>query len=246
VSGARRPARLPGTVASLLSLPWSVAALVIANLVPLVGVLIAGWSLPTILVLYWVENGVVGVLNVPKILLARGTGGGTPSPGTFTMAMPPALTGGASRAALASFFVLHYGVFWVVHGVFVFALPSFIGPTSIPNGGFGMFGSGSVALGAIPPAAALLFGSHLVSFWQNELVRREYLRISPVQQMMAPYGRVVVMHMTILGGAFLALLLNAPLWSLVVMVVLKIGLDLRAHAVEHARASSGPVAPAQS
>ena len=50
----------------------SAIALVIANAIPLVGVLFFGWSLITILVLYWVENGIVGFWNIPKIALARG------------------------------------------------------------------------------------------------------------------------------------------------------------------------------
>ncbi len=50
----------------------SVVVLVLANLVPVIGVLFLGWDVATILVLYWIENGIVGLLNIPKILLARG------------------------------------------------------------------------------------------------------------------------------------------------------------------------------
>ena len=50
----------------------SAVLLVAANLIPLVGVLFFGWSLWTILVLYWVENGIVGFWNVPRIMLAQG------------------------------------------------------------------------------------------------------------------------------------------------------------------------------
>src|SRR5215212_5927619 len=51
----------------------SATLLVLANLIPLIGVLFFGWSLITILVLYWLENGIVGLWNVPKILMARGS-----------------------------------------------------------------------------------------------------------------------------------------------------------------------------
>ena len=51
----------------------SAIALIVANAIPLVGVAFFGWSLWTILVLYWVENGIVGFWTVPKILLARGS-----------------------------------------------------------------------------------------------------------------------------------------------------------------------------
>ncbi|HXG26798.1 MAG TPA: DUF6498-containing protein, partial [Candidatus Binatia bacterium] len=51
----------------------SAILLVLANIVPLVGVAFFGWSLLTILVLYWLENGIVGLWNVPKILMAQGS-----------------------------------------------------------------------------------------------------------------------------------------------------------------------------
>jgi len=51
----------------------SAIALVAANAIPLIGVLFFGWSLLTILVLFWVENGIVGIWNVPRILMARGS-----------------------------------------------------------------------------------------------------------------------------------------------------------------------------
>jgi len=50
----------------------SVVLLVGFNLVPLAGVLFWGWNISTLLIRYWVENGIVGILNVPKILLAEG------------------------------------------------------------------------------------------------------------------------------------------------------------------------------
>ena len=50
----------------------AVALLVITNLIPLVGVLWLGWDLMLILALYWAENGVVGVINILKILTAEG------------------------------------------------------------------------------------------------------------------------------------------------------------------------------
>ena len=44
----------------------SAVLLLAANAVPLVGVLFFGWSLWTILVLYWIENGIVGFWNMPE------------------------------------------------------------------------------------------------------------------------------------------------------------------------------------
>ena len=52
--------------------------------------------------------------------------------------------------------------------------------------------------------------------------------------MMAPYGRIILMHVTIIFGAWLILALGAPILALVLLIVLKIFSDARAHHKEHA------------
>lgn len=51
----------------------SAMVLLVANAIPIVGVLFFGWSLMTILVLYWLENGIIGFWNVPKIVTSQGS-----------------------------------------------------------------------------------------------------------------------------------------------------------------------------
>ena len=75
-----------------------------------------------ILIVYWLENGIVGFFNVLKILRAEG-----PMDPTSDWRMngkPMAVVG---RGAIAGFFVIHYGLFWFVHGIFVLTLPLFAG-----------------------------------------------------------------------------------------------------------------------
>ena len=71
----------------------SVALLVPFNLVPLVGVLFWGWNVATLLVLYWVENGIVGLLNVPKMLLASGPTSHRPASWTSAASAPVTFRG---------------------------------------------------------------------------------------------------------------------------------------------------------
>jgi len=54
--------------------------------------------------------------------------------------------------------------------------------------------------------------------------------------MTRPYLRVVVLHVGILVGGFAAMALGSPLWALVVLLAMKIGLDWKAHVKEHSRA----------
>jgi len=68
--------------------------------------------------------------------------------------------------------------------------------------------------------------SHGVSFFWDYLRRHAYLRISPERQMFAPYGRVVVLQVSILFGGIAIALIGSPVWTLVVFVVAKTVLDL--------------------
>ena len=243
---------------------WTRSAilLVIANAIPIIGVLFFGWSLITILVLYWLENGIVGFWNIPRIALAQG-----PLIPRLSEMPEPARRVVANaalerlqlvpRAGLSIFFLVHYGIFWVGHGIFVFTLPMFSG---LANGSFGsnsacdspIFpepgeipmpidavgsctpgGFGEVAWGAVLIGAAALFLSHGASFLLNYVGNGEYLRTSAPRQMASAYGRVVVLHVTILIGGFVVALLGAPIGALIVLVVLKTAFDLGLHRREH-------------
>ena len=196
------------------------ALLVAVNLIPLVGVLSFGWDLLSLLILYWLESGVVGLINIPKMVRAQGPPAATPA----------RVRGGrvfhANDVPLVAFFVLHYGIFWIVHGVFVFVLPLMIGRQ--PGFDYSALSSGVIGIGLIG-----LVISHVGSYFYNFLGRREYLKVSPEEQMFRPYGRVLVLHLTILGGTFLVASLGTPMALLVLMVVLKIVIDLVLHVLEH-------------
>lgn len=274
----------------------SMAALLIANAIPLVGVLFFGWSLLTILVIYWLENGIVGFWNVPKIVLAQGSivpalppmpdAAAYAATGTIEAAKQfqadweaareaqaraaearaasgtaldvganPAFTRlggvgrlpGFGRAGLALFFVFHYGMFWLVHGIFVFALPTFLGDNG-PLAGCGdpdPFGAlqgcsgpfGQLLWSNVAIAGVALFLSHGASFLFNYLGNAEYLTASPTRQMGSVYGRVVVLHLTILFGAFAVASLGAPVAALFLLTGLKTAFDLTLHHREHRAAA---------
>jgi hypothetical protein len=216
------------------SSPLAVAGLVAANVVPLLGVLFFGWQLSVVMVIYWLESGVVGALNLPKILLAAGS----EVPENFTASIngrqvdlsgPSDPREGlhlyAENTSIAGFFLTHYGVFWVVHGVFVFTV-------FVPDPFSGGFGFLTVLLGL-----GGMVVSHTASFLVNFVGDEEYRATSPGVQMKEPYRRVVVLHVTIVLGAFAVDTVGAPVAALVLLVGLKTATDLHAHLREHRRAA---------
>lgn len=214
------------------------------NLLPLAGVLWWQWDLMSVLALYWVENGIVGVYNVLKILRAEGSS----LAGLRSIRLNGRPIEAMARGPIATFFVIHYGLFWAGHGMFVLLfLPlmtgiGFMGGLSTSLGGLGNGGPDwrLVGIGAIGLAI-----SHGVSFVANFLGRGEYRSVSPGQLMLAPYGRLVILHLTIILGAMVSIWIGSPVGSLVVLVTLKTLLDLFFHLREHRRATHPePVATA--
>lgn len=196
----------------------SATALVAANLVPLAGVVFFGWDVFVVVFLFWLENVVVGFFNLLRMLWVER---------------------GAERFPLAKlfvmpFFLVHYGMFTAIHGVFVLVL----------FGGQGVRGAGFPTVDTVVRLVAeyhlwlavlALVASHGYSFVTNYVAEQEYRRVTLQQLMQQPYGRVVVLHLTILFGGFLAMALRQPVVGAFLLVVLKVGLDVRAHLREHAR-----------
>jgi uncharacterized protein DUF6498 len=228
------------------SSPAAIALLIIVNLIPLAGALFWGWDVFTLLILYWLENGIVGVFNVLKMALAQGP--------LDTRAGAPEIVNRVSRLTLIPFFIVHYGIFWVVHGVFVLSLPMFIGvgglaagtPPISPDGSFIGFDEGVAGprLDLVAWGAIALAISHGVSFLFNYVGRREYRTARLGLLMFAPYARLVALHLTILVGGMLSIALGSPVGSMIVLVAIKIAIDLALHIREHRRAGAVAAPPA--
>ena len=210
-------AHLPRSAEPALAAEKPVSAwfLIAANLLPLYGVLFWNWEVFPLLALFWMENAIIGLLNAARMLAI--------APGD-----PAAWV---AKLFLVPFFCFHYGMFTAIHGVFVFSM-------------FGKYGiDGLDVLGPAARATAdwnlwlplgALAASHVFSFFWNFVHRGEYLRAGLQEQMLRPYGRVVVLHLAILLGGMAAMALGSPVWALLVLLAVKIAVDLKAHLKEHA------------
>lgn len=203
------PARTSPAKVPLPLSAGSAIALVAANCVPLFGVLFFGWDLGEIMVLYWVESGVIAFYTVLKI----------------------AIVGKLAAIVAAPFFIGHFGGFMAGHFLLIYGL--------FLRGNTGAWAPGAAAelsaiFNPIWTSIAALFISHGISFYTNFLQQREYDGATVSGLMTAPYSRVMVMHLTLIFGGWIILLIGMPTGALVVLLVLKTLLDLRAHRREHA------------
>lgn len=183
----------------------SVLALILANLVPVAGVLFFSWSVGDVMLLYWGESAIIGLFNVAKMWVVDRT----------------------ASLFMGPFFFGHYGGFMVVHLLFIYGL--------MVEGGSPEAGLLTVAGDFVPlvPAFVALLISHGVSYVTNFLGRREYEARQMTEMMSAPYRRVIVMHMTLIFGGFLVMTFGTTMPALLLMISLKIFVDARAHIAEH-------------
>ena len=185
----------------------SVAALLLANAYPLIGLLYLDWKPGDVLIAYWLENVAVGIWTVLKIATATG-------------ANSAATAGNGLKFVLVPFFCVHYGIFTIGHGVFALIIANDIG-----------FSSASAKWSS---AFLVLFVSHGMSFLGNWVLGGERSRTSPSAAMAHPYGRIVVLHVAVLGGFFLITRYGGdPRNPALLLIGLKTLLDLGLFAASH-------------
>lgn len=199
-------------VRRLLSGPaWTILGIAVGVVIPVLGVAFLGWDAAQILMLYWAENLVVGVLTLPRILAARGDRNAPPDQSM------------GSAAGTGCFFSFHYGVFCFGHLIFASMLASDFIRADGAGGDlwtrtFGDPGFGWAVLG--------LAVVHLVSQIRDWWMVRAWRDASPTLEMFRPYGRIAVLHVTVLCGAWLMLTFNAPAWVVLLLCVGKAALEL--------------------
>jgi hypothetical protein len=209
----------------------TVPALVLANLIPILGVVIFDWDVAAVVLLYWAESLVVGFYYVVKILM-------------LPMAAPAEHF---VKALLIPFFCFHFGGFCAVHGFFLMIIFK-IGPPpqQLMNGAdwpgplvfLGLLINVIVHLLAAAPKGLLLgvigLGiSHGISFVGNHLVGEERKSLTMVDLMLQPYVRIMVMHGAIILGGVCIMLLRSPIPLLIILVLVKIVIDVQLHLRSH-------------
>lgn len=177
------------------------------DLLPLIAVFAFGWGATPLVALYWLENLVIGVVAICR-MIATGV-----SRGPEVFALP----------LIVPFFLFHYGLFCLGHGVFIRAFASDLGGAG-PAGPdpFGLIGW---ALGSGPLMAwfiSAIIAFNAVVFIREVHDRRVFRESSVMDEMFAPYGRIVTLHIAILLGAALTIGLGEPLLGVLLLILIRV------------------------
>ena len=195
--------------------------LVAANAIPLIGAVFLDWDVFSILLLFWFENVIIGLFGILRLIVA-----GRSANGVAGLAKP-------------LFFLVHYGGFMFGHLMILYGLfsPEAEGNGQLENPAqfFALVSSGWLWVSVLA-----LFVSHAWSFAENFLGHSEYENLTPDDAMALPYRRMMITHIALLLGGLLLERTGQPLFGLVLLILLKIGLDVTFHKREHERLSGGP------
>ncbi len=191
--------------------------LILSNLVPLAGLLWWGWDAFVLLCLYCLETAVIGFWTILRLA---------------TMSRDPGSVAGRSIAgtlALSGFFTVHAGLFMTVHMLFIYTL--FAGPWAGKiHDARDFIRLIVIGMGLWIPLLALFAGQGAI-FINDAVTRFVFAKTALTNAdtgeiMGGFYKRIVVMHVAIMGGAFIAQMIGitAPL---IVLVLLKTALEIR-------------------
>jgi hypothetical protein len=209
-----------------------------ANLVPALVALYFGWDPFAIVLLYWLENAVIGLFNLLRIAFAapyfRTQADelvGIFQTGLFRFPQltreflsqvrrQPAKHEPAIKLFASLLFLLTFPVFLGIHLLVLFRIFEGTGPTGLLPAL-----SAQLSIGFVLALAGLSV-EHAWSFADEYVRQGGYRRTIPILQVMQPYPRLAAIHLALLIGALLARLLPAPAVTAIALVVLKTVLDL--------------------
>ena len=194
----------------------SLALLVAANLLPLVGVLFWDWDVFALLLLFWCENVIIGVFGIARMVVSAS------SENTFEGLFLPV------------FFLVHYGGFMFGHFMvllFMYSNSFLESGTDVKPADYYLIVIENLSWVAL----IALFVSHGWSFVENFMGNREHERITPGQAMALPYRRMMITHISLIVGGFFLIENGQPLAGLVLLILMKIVLDVIFHRREHKR-----------
>ena len=199
----------PGYWRRALSNPLVLLGFVI-DLLPIYAVIFWGWNAIPLVMLYWMENVIAGVMTAPRLLVSGANFGW------------PGVIGGAFMTA---FFAVHYGMFCFVHGVFLVAFASFNGPEGLASAPFmdieGIFRFGLGSGEHIEWIIYAIVVFQLLVFAVEFIWKGEWKRTNPGQEMMAPYGRIVLLHIGIFAGAGALFFLGQPMAGVLALILFR-------------------------
>ena len=188
------------------------------DLAPIYAVLAWGWSATPLVLVYWAENVISGVMTLPRIFIS-GANHGWKMMGVSVF--------------LCAFFVVHYGLFCAVHGSFLMVFVIIADPTHLPaERGFDHFDAVMMNIPAMF-RVCISSGMHVdwlleaIVAWQVIVFLWEFILkggwklTNPMVEMFSPYGRIIILHFGLFAGFGALVVLGQPMIGVLGLILFR-------------------------
>ena len=205
----------PANISRAFRDPITWAAIII-DVIPVYAVMFLGWGAAPIVFLYWLENLVIGVMTIAR-MIASGIGKG--------------IGGAAQLLFFVPFFTVHYGMFCFGHGLFLLVLQSddfsHLGPTThIGEDYAGIVQHAGTAGPGMLTFITIIFAFNVFLFVWDYIGKREFLSAEPAEEMFAPYGRIMLLHVALFAGMFALINFGEPMLGVLLLILLRVAWGL--------------------
>lgn len=182
--------------------------ILIVDLFPIWAVLTLGWGAAPLVFLYWLENLIIGAVALARMIATS---------------VKEHVIGLVGMLFLGPFFIVHYGMFCFVHGIFISTFanmhaggvdPDFPSPLGLINRALE---SGT----NMPTFILAIIAVQIYLFVTDFILRGEFRKTTINAEMTAPYGRIIVLHFAIFAGAFALAAIGEPLWGVLGLILLR-------------------------
>jgi hypothetical protein len=201
----------------------SLLAIVAANLVPLVMALLGYWGVGEILLLYWLETGIVGVFTILRVLFAAAPSSAhgrltlqqlRKAPSSVTLPLALASWGIFGKLLLSLFFAFPYALLLVLQGYILYIFLAVVGPYGWP-------------LATVKWGLLGLFASHALGFAVDYLASGEFRRTGAEECVETPFHRLATMQIVLACGGWASSSFGHTAYIMSVFVLVKLVIDLR-------------------
>jgi hypothetical protein len=193
---------------------YTVWSLLISNLLIALFTIIEKQSVLNVLWVYWFQSVIIGVFNFFKILSLKEY-----AVDRLRVNNKPVKQTKAAKITVATFFLFHYGFFHFVYAMFLSAFIS-----------IGRISSGGIDVAFILLTSLIFFVNYFGEFIFSFKREQSSIQSLPLL-MMAPYKRIIPMHLTIILAGFVLVgsefgATNPNIIILLIFIGLKTFMDL--------------------
>ncbi|MFA6524922.1 MAG: DUF6498-containing protein [Patescibacteria group bacterium] len=211
----------------------SAKILLSVNFIPIIGVMFFDWNLFSIMFLYWLENLVIGIYSLLKIKK------------TYYYLISKQKNLSVASRVLATWgqvmsFVFNYGLYTIVHGVFViamFGMSTATSPTIVNLGPVKISDIiwPEISILGILLSFIMLIISHGFSYYNNFIAQEEYKYYTINYLSKSSFERVIALHFIIVISGFIILAMGYSKLTIVILIIIKTLIDFYAHSKEHGK-----------